>query len=51
MIPGSLNDVWKRDDMTKINKRAPTAGIAGVRYFAKKGQLQNVNKHQNVDKF
>lgn len=52
IMPGSVKEVWNSEDMTKINKRPPNAGIAGVKCTAKKGQLWVIYtsiKAQNKD--
>jgi hypothetical protein len=42
ITPGSEKDVRKSVANTKVNRRPPTTGIAGVILTAKKGQLSKV---------
>lgn len=49
ITPGSENDVRKRVARTKVNRRPPTAGMAGVILTAKNGQLSKVAKSNELD--
>lgn len=42
ITPGSLKLVRNRADITKMNSKPPTTGIAGVIFSAKNGQLENI---------
>lgn len=48
MMPGSLNDVRKRELIVNTNKIPPMIGIAGVIRSARKGQLQTKSKRLSL---
>ena len=49
ITPGSEKDVRKSVANTKVNRRPPTTGIAGVILTAKKGQLWKVGNETNLE--
>ena len=48
MMPGSVKDVWNSADMTNMNRRPPTAGMAGVKFSARNGQLWEGSKMSHI---
>jgi len=45
MTPGSLKLVRRKVDITNINIRPPTIGMAGVIRTAKNGQLERIQEY------
>ena len=47
-MPGSEKEVRNKFDMTKMNKTAPTTGMAGLTFVVRNGQSKAKNKLEVV---
>ena len=48
IMPGSEKEVRNKFDMTKMNKTAPTTGMAGLTFVVRNGQSKAKNKLEVV---